>query len=126
VNEAIAAAFYNIDEQKLAILKHAITKAIDEPDIADSTSEALSRAIRDISVEEARFIVNNFHHSKFTIGPNQIDGEYVHSIQPGSKELALVSGLISLGLIHSPVTYVASVVYEWTPLVAKLVRLLSK
>lgn len=125
VNEAISAAFYTVDKQKLTLLKNAVVKTINEPDIAVLTSEALSRALRDISAEEARFIVNNHCHSKLTITSQEglEGGSYI--IRPGSNEEILVAGLISLGLLFSKEPYMDIVNYEWSPLVAKLVRLLT-
>lgn len=125
VNEAVAAAFYTVDEQKLALLKNAVVTAIDEPDITASVSDALSRAIRDISTEEARFLVDNYHHSKLTIGPHTLSENGIYSVPLGENNAVLISGLISLGLIYSAEPYVTIVVYEWSPLVAKLVRLLT-
>jgi len=125
VNEAVAAAFYTVDEQKLALLKNAVVTAIDEPDITASVSDALSRAIRDISIEEAKFIVDNYHHSKLTIGSHTLSEDDIHSIPLGENNAVLISGLISLGLIYSAEPYVTIVVYEWSPLVARLVRLLT-
>jgi hypothetical protein len=125
VNEAISAAFYTVDEQKLALLKHSVIAAINESDIVASASDALSRAIRDISTEEAKFIVNNYHHSKLTITTQEISGVDSHAILPGSNEELLMSGLISLGLLFSKEPYMDIVIYEWSPLVAKLIRLLT-
>jgi hypothetical protein len=125
VNEAISAAFYTVDEQKLALLKNAVVTAIDEPDIAALASEALSRAIRDISAEEARFIVKNYGYSKlFIVSEVKLIDDAV-AIQRGSNEEMLMSGLIGLGLVYSTAPTFDSVKYEWSPLVAKLVRLLT-
>jgi hypothetical protein len=64
INETISAAFYTVDDKKILLLKNAVVTAIEEPDIADSASEALSRVIRDISADEARFIVKNYGYSE--------------------------------------------------------------
>jgi hypothetical protein len=126
VNEAISAAFYTVNEQKLALLKNAVVTAIHEPNIAASASDALSRAIRDISVDEARFIVNNYRHSKLTITSQEdLGGGNFQVIRPGSNEEMLMSGLISLGLLFSKEPYMDIVIYEWSPLVSKLVKLLT-
>ncbi len=125
VNEAISAAFYTVDEKKLLLLKNAVVTAVEEPDIADSASEALSRAIRDISADEAKFIVHNYHYSKFFIGPEQQLGDDALVIQRGSNDEILMSGLISLGLVYSTVPTFDHVKYEWSPFVVKLVRLLT-
>jgi len=112
VNEAISAAFYTVDEQKLALLKNAVVTAIDEPDIAALASEALSRAIRDISAEEARFIVKNYGYSKlFIVSEVKLIDDAV-AIQRGSNEEMLMSGLIGLGLVYSTAPTFDSVKYE--------------
>ena len=125
VNEAISAAFYTIDEQKLALLKHAVVTAIDEPDISVAASEALSRAIRDISAEEAKFIVKNYRYSKLCPGSQLPLGDDTLIVKRESNEELLMSGLISLGLLFSKDPYMDNVIYEWSPLVAKLIRLLT-
>jgi hypothetical protein len=128
VSEAISAAFYTVNEEKIRILKNAVITAIKEPDIADSTSDALSRVMRDISVNEARFVINNFHYSMLFIGSETItlsksDDGLV--ITPGSNEETLISGLIALGLIYSKTPVIGAVRFEWSPLVVKVVRLLT-
>ena len=128
INEVISAAFYTVDEQKLALLKNAVVTAIDEPDISTSTSDALSRAIRDISADEAKFVVNNYRYTNLFIGPTTDLGNDSLGIPRGSHEEVLISGLIGLGLVYSTLPssgYVKSVKYEWSSLVAKLVRLLT-
>jgi hypothetical protein len=125
VNEAISAAFYTINEQKLMLLKNAVVIAINEPDIASTNSDALSRVIRDISSEEARFIVTNYHYKYFFIGAKESLGADSLSVQHGSIEETLVSGLISLGLIYSTAPVWDHVRYEWSPLIGKVVRLLT-
>ena len=102
VNEAISAAFYTVDEQKLTLLKNAIVNAIDEPDISASASDALARAIRDISIEEAKFVVTNYRYKYFFIGAMKSLGADSLSVQRDSTDDTLLSGLISLGLIYSP------------------------
>lgn len=125
INEAISAAFYTIDENKLLLLKNAVVATVKNPDIAVSASEALSRAIRDISFNEARFIVNNYRYSKLFISAEITLGDDTLAIQRGSNEEMLLTGLISLGLAYSPAPSFDIVIYEWSPLVGKLIRLLS-
>ena len=130
VNEAISAAFFTIDEQKILLLKNAVITAIQEPDIAHSSSDALSRVIRDISVEEARFIVRYYKYSSLFISSHEEtsgieDSDDGHVIPLGSNEEAVMSGLVALGLIYSKMPVFDGVRYEWSPLVAKLVKLLT-
>ena len=120
VNEAISAAFYTVDEQKLTLLKNAIVNAIDEPDISASTSDALARAIRDISIEEAKFVVTNYRYKYFFIGAQESLGADSLSVQRDSTDDTLLSGLISLGLIYSPDSNWDHARYEWSPLVSKV------
>jgi hypothetical protein len=125
VNEAISAAFYTINEQKLLLLKNAMMVAVEEPDIAASASDALSRAIRDISADEARFIVDNFRYTKLYIALGESPDDKSLVIRPGSNEELLLSGLISLGLVYARASSFDAVRYEWAPLVVKLIRLLK-
>ncbi|MDP1605833.1 MAG: hypothetical protein Q8L93_04185 [Rhodocyclaceae bacterium] len=127
INEAIAAAFYTVNEQKLELLRNAIAVIIREPNIALSAADALSRAIRDISADEAKFVVDNFRYSKILIDA-EIDENRADSliVRPGTTEEALVSGLISLGLVYTKSSSWDAQMYEWSPLVAKLIVLLRR
>jgi len=127
INEAVAAAFYTVNEQKLELLRNAITAIIREPNVALSAADALSRAIRDISADEAKFVVDNFQYSKIMIDA-EIDENRADSliVRPGTTEEALVSGLISLGLVYTKSSSWDAQMYEWSPLVAKLIVLLRR
>lgn len=127
INEAIAAAFYTVNEQKLELLRNAISAIIREPNVTLSAADALSRTIRDISADEAKFIVDNFQYSKIMIDA-EIDDDRADSlvIRPGTTEEVLVSGLISLGLVYTKSSSWDAQMYEWSPLVAKLIVLLRR
>jgi len=130
ISEAISAAFYTIDVLKLEFLKNAVVVAIERPDIPLAAADSLSRALRDISSDEAAFIVNNFKFVKVVIDseiamddPNRSDHLIV---RPGTINESIVSGLISLGLLYTKSSSWDAQLYEWSPLVAKLIVLLSK
>lgn len=130
ISEAIAAAFYTINEQKLELLKDAVKATINSPDVAVSAADALSRVIRDISADEAKFIISNFHHSKVLIDREIAEDDPNRTsqliIRPGTTEESLVSGLISLGLLYTKSSSWDAQMYEWSPLVSKLIVLLQK
>lgn len=127
VNEALSAAFFTIDEEKIALLKKAIISAINRPEASSAISDVLSRVIRDISVDEARFVLANSGCSKLFISSEEPVSSIKDGIvvEIGSKEETLVSGLIALGLLYSKMPTFGGVRYEWSPLAERLVNLLK-
>jgi len=90
----------------------------------------LSRVVRDISAEEAAFVLRTFKFDGIHLMAAQ-EGQQVTDnilrIDPSSREALIVSGLLSLGLL-SPAepTWDAPNVLRFTGVVAKLVALLRK
>ena len=123
VNEAISAAFYTVDERKLELLKKAVVAAIAEPSITDSASDALSRLVRDISADEAKFMMSSYPKYLY-LGPEERREDDAWVIRLASNEEILMSGLISLGLIYSKQPVYGPTRYEWSPLANKFIKLL--
>ncbi len=126
VNEAISAAFYTINEDKLEFLKRTIMNSINEPDLVASASDLLSRIVRDISADEARFVVQNASYKSIAVmePPRKLDG--VLFLKRGSVEETILSGLINLGLVYLQTNRAGMIDYEWSPLVPKLIALLKE
>lgn len=126
VNEAISAAFYTINEDKLEFLKRTIMNSINDPDLVASASDLLSRIVRDISADEARFIVRNASYKSISVEDVSEPLEGVLFLKRGSAEETILSGLINLGLVYLQTSRAGMIDYEWSPLVPKLIALLKE
>ncbi len=124
VNEAISAAFYTINQDKLDLLKRAAANALLDGEAVSQVSDALSRAIRDMSAAEASFIMRNFKYEMLIITDTEVT-EGAIAIRPRSNDEIILSGLINLGLLYSRQPRWDIVAYEWSPLVVKLIRLIK-
>lgn len=124
VNEAISAAFYTINQEKIQLLKRAASNAFLNPDAVAELSDSLSRVIRDISAVEAAFIVRNFGYEMIVVTNDTIAMEKTLAVKPHSPEEIILSGLINLGLLYSKASRWDAVAFEWSPLVVKLIWLL--
>ncbi len=126
VNEAISAAFYTINEDKLEFLKRAIINSINDPDLVASASDLLSRIVRDLSADEARFVVRNASYKSIAVEdvPEPLEG--VLFLKRGSAEETILSGLINLGLVYLQTSRAGMIDYEWSPLVSKIIALLKE
>ncbi len=125
VSEAISAAFYTIDQDKLDLLKRAASNALLDADAVIQVSDALSRVVRDISATEAAFIIRNFNYELFVVSDEADKMQGALTIKPHSTDEIILSGLINLGLLYSKAPRWDIVAFEWSPLVVKLIRLLK-
>lgn len=126
VSEAISAAFYTINQEKLDLLKRAAANALMDGDAVSQVSDSLSRVIRDMSASEAAFITRNFKYEFFLVTEDTEVLEGAMAIRPNSDEEIVLSGLINLGLLYSKTSRLDVVGFEWSPLVVKLIRLIKE
>lgn len=85
----------------------------------------LSRIIRDISAEEADFLISSFSFQRLQLGNSSGTEEGVLVIPIGGREELVVSGLISLGLLISAgPTIDDSGLLRFSNAVAKIIALL--
>jgi hypothetical protein len=100
LNETILAVLHTTSDEKLSYLRRAIRNGLAMTDVQPEEAVVLSRVIRDISAEEADFLVRNFSHQRLqfgtTSGPS-VPGVFV--VSDGGRNELIVSGLISLGLL---------------------------
>nr|WP_298146891.1 hypothetical protein [uncultured Pseudomonas sp.] len=68
ISESISAVFQSVDEEKIEFLKRAIDNAITSEEITEKNTALISRIIRDISVSEARFLIEKFQYKYMFIG----------------------------------------------------------
>ena len=125
INEAITTTFQTVDEEKLSFLKAVVSNTARADRIEAEDVDYISRIIRDISVEEINFILNNYQYKHIFFG-NEFEVEDALFIKNGSKEEIIASGLINMGLLYSKVSTWDSVRFEFSPVVAKLIAVLQK
>ena len=125
INEAIAAAFYTINQDKLNYLVQVVENSATRRDDCLGYSDPISRVIRDISAEEIQFILNNFQYEGVTVTTMHRTNDRLLVVAPESKEEILVSGLINLGLFYSKDASWDSSVYSWSPIAVKVLNLVK-
>lgn len=124
INEAISTLFQTVDEAKIEYLKRVVANAVDAVDLRHKDVSYISRIIRDISAEEIDFLVHNFQYEHIFFG-TKLEGIEALSIEHGSDEEVVASGLINMGLIYSKVPTFDSVRFEFSPVVAKLLAIVD-
>jgi hypothetical protein len=84
--------------------------------------------VRDISAEEADFLVTNFHYARIQLATNPAEHEQeTLGVDPASSQGLAVTGLQSLGLLTAAEpTWDDSGLLRFSPIVAKLLVLLRE
>lgn len=128
VNETILAVLHTTSEQKLSYLRTAIRNALALSDLLPQESVVIGRIVRDISAEEAAFLLANFDYERVqlakTPGPHE---QRVLTVDPDSRDGLVAVGLISLGLLApDEPTYDDSGLLRFSSVVAKVIVLLRE
>ena len=107
IGDAVTSALHTLDRRKLEFLRLAITNSLNV-DIPLEQSAFIARAIRDISVEEAKFLLR--------IGSRPITTDFTHRmdhglqyVSPDSKDFMSLTGLVSLGVFRDQAGYGGSI-----------------
>ncbi len=125
VTATIAAVFSTVQRDKIELLRTAISNGITEP-LDHCEAQFMSRVIRDVSPGEAQFLLDSIRFRVIHIGPDPKNSEALN-ITRNSPKTVLVSGLVSLGLLGPGDTiYLEVSSYQFSPITAKAVALLSK
>lgn len=125
LNEVVITLLQTTDEEKLALLKAAVSGVLTEP-VSSSDSYVLSRVLRDISVEEILFLKNNFRYTTVQVVDKAETTEEVLRIKPGAYEERLVNSLTSLSMLENAGTaWDTLVTVKFSPYVAKLLTILD-
>ena len=123
INEAVAAALQTTHEHKLDFLRCAISNAVLLQEVDDQEATVLARVLRDISAEEAGFVVQHFDKSFVQISSSSTDDAHVLAVSPGSRQAGVVGSLAALGVLTmGEPTYGQQL--RFSPLTAKLIFLL--
>jgi hypothetical protein len=129
INEVVLALLQTTHTEKLKYLRAAVGNALVLRDVEPQEATVLSRVVRDISAEEATFVIKNFSFDGFHLmapPPGQEFTDNILRVNPASREALIVSGLLSLGLLlPAEPTYDAPNVLRFSSIVAKLIALLK-
>ncbi len=125
INEVISTIFQTTNNEKIIYLKSVINNTITSSEIDINDVDYISRIIRDISSDEIKFILNNFKYRHIFIGeaPEKNDSLI---IKENSKDEIIVSGLINMGLLYTKTSLYGAVSFEFSPVVVKVIVLLTK
>lgn len=129
VNEAILACLQTSHSEKLRYLRAAVRNAISIGDLQPHEATLLGRVLRDISADEAKFLLRTFNHEGILLfkAEGQTAEDKILKIDPASEDALVVSGLVSLGLlVGGQSTYGGPNVLNFTKLVGKLIALLKE
>lgn len=126
VNEAVLAVLHTTSAEKLRYLRNTVANSLSMTDIQSQDAVTLGRTIRDISADEAAFLIQNFGFSRIFLSTVPDDqGPSALTVNATSAEGAIVSGLVSLGLLHSVSSNMsAHGMHSFSPVVPKLLALL--
>ena len=129
INEAVLALLHTTNESKMEFLRNVVHNGLSTPEMADHEAVFLSRVVRDISAEEAQFLVESFRHERIWLNESE-PGESQRptlAVKPNTPEGQVVLGLLTLGLVTTAEpTYDETGLLRFTPFAAKLIALLRK
>lgn len=131
INETVLALLQTTHTEKLKFLRYAVENVLTIPEILPDEAVILSRIVRDISAEEATFLIRTFSYAGillFALKEGQKPTlDDVLFVDPKSKDSLIVSGLLALGLlVPGDTTYGGPNILRYSALVAKLIALLRK
>lgn len=129
INEAILSLLHTTNEGKMRFLRNVVQNSLSASELKDQEAVFLSRVIRDISTEEAQFLITNFSYERIWLNESE-PGENSRptlAIKPNTPNGQVALGLLTLGLLTTAEsTWDDSGLLRFTPLVAKLIALLTK
>jgi hypothetical protein len=127
INETVLALLQTTQTEKLIYLRSAVENVLGIKELHHDEAVIISRIIRDISAEEAAFVVNAFKYDgvQLFLPEKEITSDNVLRVDPKSKDALIVSGLLSLGLlVPGESTFGGPNVLRLSTVVAKLIVLL--
>jgi hypothetical protein len=128
INEAVLALFQTTNEGKMELLRNAISNSLVAFDMPSQEAVFLSRIIRDISVEEADFLVSSFRFERIWLNNTDVAYRDVPTldIKPDTSEGRAALGLLTLGLLTTAEpTFDETDLLRFTPMAGKLIALLK-
>ncbi len=130
INETVLAVLQTTQAEKLKLLRNAIQNSLTLEGMQSREAVMLSRIIRDISTEEADFLLRTFQYEGIQILDAAADFETVDgllNLSRASNDALNVSGLLSLGLLTPAESRFDSLgVMRFSSLAAKVIALLRE
>jgi len=100
LNEVVLAAMGSTNDTKLAYLRNAVQNVLSLPELPPQEAVVLGRVVRDMSADEARFLMDHQGVERISIGGADITSALDHyCVDPNSNEALCVYGLLSLGVL---------------------------
>lgn len=126
VNEAVLAALQTTQEEKFQMLRRVVANTLDARNIHPQEAVLLGRIVRDISAEEALFVIQHYSFELVQIVDSTTEREAnVLQVIKGSPNELLVNGLLSIGVLTpGQPTYDQSL--RFSQVTAKLIALLRR
>lgn len=127
INEIVLAAMGSTNDTKLTYLRNAVHNVLTLSDLQPQEAVVLGRVVRDMSADEARFLMDHHDADRISIGGADLTSALDHyCVDPASNEALCVYGLLSLGLLTpGEAMYDTMGMLGFSPLVPKLIALLS-
>lgn len=121
INEVILAILSTTEDAKIQYLKDAVKSNVKSEKVPVSYASQVSRILRDISADELRFLIKNSNRSRIVFDQDPMNDNEL-SVPKNSDQGALVSGLISMGLIVSATSTWDDIGrYVFSPIVPKVI-----
>ena len=100
INEVVLAAMGSTNDTKLAYLRNAVQNVLSLPELRPQEVVVLGRVVRDMSADEARFLMDHQGVERISIGLSDATSTPDHhNVDPDSDEALCVYGLLSLGVL---------------------------
>lgn len=127
INEVVMAAMGSANDTKLAYLRNAVQNVLSLPELLPQEAVVLGRVVRDMSADEARFLMDHHGAERISIGGADITSALDHyCVDPNSNEALCVYGLLSLGVLTpGEAMYDTMGMLGFSRLAPRLVALLS-
>ena len=126
INEAILTILQTTEDAKIEYLKTAIRSNVESEKVPISYASQVSRILRDISADELRFLIENSNYSTIVFDLEKV-GDNELKVEANSEQGALVTGLISMGVIVCASSSWDSIGrYKFSPLVTKVLAAIEQ
>ena len=128
INESILALLHTTSIAKIEYLRRAVANGLYATSVLPQEAIVLSRVIRDISAEEADFVLKNFQYDRVQVSSSADGYGQTHlRVSPDSPEGLVALGLVSLGLLaEAEPNWDDSGMLRFSPITAKLIALLRE
>ncbi len=125
INEIILTILQTTEDEKIIYLQQAVSNCIEEETVQLAFVSQISRILRDISVEELRFLTK-YHKRSRIVFNEKLPKDDELSVEVNSDEGILISGLIALGLLVPGATTFDEVgQFHFSPLVEKVLKVIG-